>query len=302
MQRAPTDEELLTSDDPDGFREFYARHLSAVEAYFARRVGRDAAADLAAETFASALIARRRFVPGNAPALGWLYTIAARRLVDYQRRGLVRARTLDALAGEVRVRDHAAPSPEIPGELDAGLLRHLPPDQRDAIIAHVIDERDYQQLASESWVSEASVRQRVSRGITALRPPLQVYRASRQLARQDRVYRFGGGHFKPLRSIEPREPLDCSASASLILLGAGLFEPGPAWNSSRLAEAWGRPGEGRYFTVWANDEHVWIEFKLDADHGERFDPTPSRLAPNNTWLRSNTGPTRDFLPRHWPGL
>ena len=302
VELAPTDEELLTSNDPDGFGAFYARHLSAVEAYFARRVGPDAAEDLAAETFASALIARRRFVPGEAPALGWLYTIAARRLVDYQRRGLVRARTLEALASEVSVRDQPAPSPEEAAELDSGLLRHLPRDQRDAIIAHVIDERDYQQLASESWVSEASVRQRVSRGLTVLRRPLQVYRASQQLASQDRVYRFGGGHLKPLHSIGPREPLDCSASASLILLRAGLFEPGPAWNSGRLAEAWGRPGAGRYFTVWANDEHVWIEFKLDADHGERFDPTPSRLAPSNTWLRTNTGPTRDFLPRHWPGL
>src|SRR5215213_8687877 len=134
VQRAPTDEELLTSDDPDGFGEFYARHLSAVEAYFARRVGRDAAADLAAETFASALIARRRFVPGNAPALGRLYTIAARRLVDYQRRGLVRARTLDALAGEVRVRDHAAPSPGDPGR--ARCRPFAPPATRSARCDH----------------------------------------------------------------------------------------------------------------------------------------------------------------------
>lgn len=302
MLTTPTDEELLTSDHPEAFGVFYARHYREVETYFTRRVGSDAAADLAAETFASALVARRRFMPGPTPAAGWLYAIAARRLVDYRRRRLVRARTLEALASDVAVRQQAAPPPEIAAELDAGLLRHLPPDQRDAIVAHVLDERDYRQLASEFSASEASVRQRVSRGLTALRRPLQVYRSARELARQDRTYRLGGGHSKDLRSLGPREPLDCSSSASLILLQSGLFEPGPAWDSSRIADAWGRPGEGDYVTVWANEEHVWIEFKFELDHGERFDPTPSRLAPNNAWLRSKPRPIRDFVPRHCPGL
>jgi hypothetical protein len=34
----------------------------------------------------------------------------------------------------------------------------------------------------------------------------------------------------------------------------------------------------------------------------RFDPTPSRLAPNSGWLSTGAGPTREFTPRHWPGL
>jgi len=303
VRATPTDDELLLSRDPEAFGVFYARHLRGVETYFARRVGREAAPDLAADTFASALVARRRFVTGNVPAAGWLYTIAARRLVDFQRRGLVRQRTLEALASEAaRQESSAASSSSIAAEVDPGLLRHLPRDQRTAIVAHLLQERDYREIASDWRVAEASIRQRVSRGLTALRGPLRVYRAAQELARQDRAYRLGGGHFKPLPSVGPREPLDCSASASLILLRAGLFEPGPAWNSGLLAEAWGEPDEGRYVTVWANEEHVWIEFKLDADHGERFDPTPSRLAPNSGWMPTRPGPTRDFLPRHWPGL
>jgi RNA polymerase sigma factor (sigma-70 family) len=302
VRATPTDEELLTSLDPQAFGVFYARHLHKVEAYFARRVGRQAAADLAAETFASALVARRRFVARETPAAGWLYTIAARRLVDFQRRGLVGKRTLEALASEAAVRQAAAPSPGVAADLDEGLLRHLPRNQRNAIVAHFVEGRDYRQIASASRVSEASIRQRVSRGLTALRGPLRVYRVAHELARQDRRYRLGGGHFKPLASIEPGDPLDCSASTSLILMSAGLFEPGPAWTSGDFAEAWGRPGEGRYLTVWANEEHVWIEFKLDADHGERFDPTPSRLAPNTGWMSTRTSPKRDFEPRHWPAF
>jgi RNA polymerase sigma factor (sigma-70 family) len=296
-----TDEELLISGDPEAFGLFYSRNLPGVETYFARRVGRVPAADLAAETFASALVARRRFVAGNTPAAGWLYTIAARRLVDFRRRALVRQHTLEALASEATSHE-PPPISEIVAELEPGLLRHLPRDQRDAIVAHVLQDRDYRQIAAESHASQASIRQRVSRGLSALREPLQVYRAAQALARQDRTYRFGGGHCKDLSSIGPREPLDCSAAASLILLQAGLLERGPAWISARLAEAWGEPGEGSYVTVWANEEHVWIEFKLDSDHGERFDPTPSRRAPNNGWMPNKQGPTRDFIPRHWAGL
>ena len=297
-----TDEELLISADPRDFGLFYARHLAGVESYFARRVGRDAAADLASETFAAALVARRRFVPGPTPAAGWLYTIAARRLVDHRRRGHVQQRALEAITSELGVHNPAAMSPGIADDLDAGLLRHLPGDQREAIVAYVIHERGYRQISAQSRASEASVRQRVSRGLSELRRPLQLYRASQQVAREGRIYRFGGGHGKNLNSLKPGEPLDCSSSASLILLRANLFQPGPAWNSGHLAERWGLPGEGRYVTVWANEEHVWIEFKLDADHGERFDPTPSRLAPNSSWIRNNSGPTHEFLPRHWPGL
>lgn len=110
-------------------------------------------------------------------------------------------------------------------------------------------------------------------------------------------YRYGGGHGAVLSSTGPREPLDCSSSASLILVRAGLFEPAQAWTSRRFADEWGELGEGRYLTVWANGEHVWVEFKLDADHGERSDPTPSRRAPNSGWLSRRPGPTQQFAPR-----
>ena len=66
MTSIPTDEDLLGSDDPDDFGVFYDRHIRALLGYFARRTGDpEVAADLAAETFASALVARRRFRPGG---------------------------------------------------------------------------------------------------------------------------------------------------------------------------------------------------------------------------------------------
>lgn len=49
-------------------------------------------------------------------------------------------------------------------------LGQLPASQRDAVLAHVLSEREYRDIAREAGCSEALVRQRVSRG---LRPQTQ---------------------------------------------------------------------------------------------------------------------------------
>jgi RNA polymerase sigma factor (sigma-70 family) len=49
------------------------------------------------------------------------------------------------------------------------LLERLSPQQRDAIRAHVIDERPYGEIARVQGTSEAVVRKRVSRGLAAVR-------------------------------------------------------------------------------------------------------------------------------------
>ena len=49
-----TDDELLSSNDPEAFGVFYDRHVKALLGYFARRTyDAEEAADLTAETFAS---------------------------------------------------------------------------------------------------------------------------------------------------------------------------------------------------------------------------------------------------------
>jgi RNA polymerase sigma-70 factor (ECF subfamily) len=129
------------------------------------------AADLTGETFASAIVAQERYVPTGAPALTWLYAIAGRRLADYQRRGAVERRMQRALAME------RAPLSEADAEMirllgdDAAvaMLAELPPDQREAVTAHVVEDRGYPELAESLQTSEAAVRQRVSRGLATLR-------------------------------------------------------------------------------------------------------------------------------------
>jgi RNA polymerase sigma factor (sigma-70 family) len=168
----PSDDDLLTTDDGEAFGMFYDRHVRTMLGYFARRTGDpEVAADLTAETFASALTARRRYRPGGAPASAWLFAIAARRLADYHRRGRVEARAQKALAMErVPLGAEDAAMIEVLGD-DAAvrMLAVLPADQRSAIHSYVVDEYDYGVIAAAQGVSEPAVRQRVSRGLAALR-------------------------------------------------------------------------------------------------------------------------------------
>ncbi len=170
-----SDEQILASHDTQAFGVFYDRHAGALLGYFARRTGdAQAAADLTAETFASAISAQDRYVPTGAPATAWLYTIAARRLADYHRRGAVETRMRRSLAMRTpRLSpEDAAMIAVLADDAARALLEELPADQREAVAAHVIEGQDYAQLAGELETSEAVVRQRVSRGLAKLRKRL----------------------------------------------------------------------------------------------------------------------------------
>ena len=169
---SPTDEELLASHDTQAFGTFYDRHARTLLGYFARRTGDpQVAADLTAETFASAIVAQERYVPTGAPALAWLYAIAARRLADYQRRGAVERRMQRALAMErVPLSEQDAEMIRLLGDdVARSVLSELPVEQRRLVAAHVIDERPYGELAAENHTSEAAIRKRMSRGLATLR-------------------------------------------------------------------------------------------------------------------------------------
>ncbi len=173
--RARTDEDLLaaTPRDPDAFAELYRRHAAPLTAFFLRRTGSaELAADLTAETFAAALHRVRRFDPGRGTAVMWLYGIAGRELADALERGAVARRARRRLRiPAVELDDEALERVvEVAGSEETGrrlaeLLEQLPDEQREAVRARVIDERDY----SEFPVPPAIARKRVSRGLAGLR-------------------------------------------------------------------------------------------------------------------------------------
>ena len=155
----PTDEQLLLASvrDEDAFAAFYRRNVATVAGFFLQRV-RDAelAADLTAETFAAALQGRRRYDPAVAPATAWLFGIARHKLSRAYERGRVedRARrrmrmpSLDFNDCGLDALERAA-SEAIDGGRVLEALAALPPEQRDAVVARVIAERDYADIARE---------------------------------------------------------------------------------------------------------------------------------------------------------
>ena len=170
---AVSDEALLAGSDPAGFEEFYGRHVDALLGFFARRT-RDAelAADLTAETFAAALSARRRYNAGQGAAIAWLFGIAMKKLADAQRRGYADKKARRRLGLErIDLTDADIARIDQLGESTtaSALLEALAPEQRDAVRAHVVDERSYAEIAAEIEVSEAVVRKRVSRGLANVR-------------------------------------------------------------------------------------------------------------------------------------
>jgi RNA polymerase sigma-70 factor (ECF subfamily) len=168
----PSDEDLLLSGDPEDFGLFYDRYVDMLLGYFARRINHpEVAADLTAETFAAALVARRRFRRTATPAVAWLFGIAQHKLTDYRRRGAAEDRMRRRLGIQrVPVGDEDREMIAMLGR-DAAwhLIDELPAEQREAVRAHVLDDRPYDEMAQAAGTSEAVVRKRVSRGLGALR-------------------------------------------------------------------------------------------------------------------------------------
>jgi DNA-directed RNA polymerase specialized sigma24 family protein len=89
------DEAILAGLDgkPDAFAVFLRRHVAALLEHFASRTHDPGlAADLCAETFATALDEAHRFDPARGPAVDWLDGIARRLLDEAERRGVVKGR------------------------------------------------------------------------------------------------------------------------------------------------------------------------------------------------------------------
>jgi hypothetical protein len=114
---------------------------------------------------------------------------------------------------------------------------------------------------------------------------LRAIRAGNRIAHYP--YRYGGGHGSFHDSA-----YDCSGSVSYLLHGAGVL--GRPLDSGSLMH-WGRPGRGRWITVYANPGHAFAVVR-----GRRFD-TSGRSRTGSRWqndMRSAAG----YVARHPAGL
>jgi RNA polymerase sigma factor (sigma-70 family) len=164
--------------DEVAFAHLYRRYLPLVVRWCLRETqNRELAADLSAEVFAAALTSARRFRPERGSVTAWLLGIARNKLLESRRRRRVEDSARRRLRLEpVQLTDVDLDRVDELASLDAeilALVARLPVAQREALAAHVIDERPYEDIASELSCSQSVVRQRVSRALRTLRSQME---------------------------------------------------------------------------------------------------------------------------------
>lgn len=115
----------------------------------------------------------------------------------------------------------------------------------------------------------------------------QVISAANQI--RHRPYVWGGGHISWFS-----RGYDCSGAVGYALHGAGLLD---VTMVSGQLESWGEAGEGKWITIYANRQHVFMVVA-----GLRFDTRedpPGVSGPR--WHRAWVTPT-SFVARHPTGL
>jgi RNA polymerase sigma factor (sigma-70 family) len=163
--------------DDAAFTPLYRAYLPLVLRWAVRATGdRELAADLTSEVFAAAILASRRYRPEAGPVGAWLIGIANNKLRESRRRHRVEDSARRKLGIEPIALTDADMErvDELVGmeQRIQELVADLPADQREAVLAHVIDERSYEEIAAELQCSESVIRQRVSRGLRTLRSEL----------------------------------------------------------------------------------------------------------------------------------
>jgi RNA polymerase sigma-70 factor (ECF subfamily) len=170
----------LTS--PAEFAPVFDRHYDAVHAYLQRRVGPDAADELAAQTFLVAFERRARYDRSRPDARPWLFGIATNLLLHHRRQVVRRLRAyartgvdpvLDAFEGVEDRLDAAGLGREL-----AGALAGLSAEELEVLLLYAWAELSYPEIAMALEIPVGTVRSRLWRARGRIRELLEGRRAS----------------------------------------------------------------------------------------------------------------------------
>ena len=128
----------------------------------------------------------------------------------------------------------------------------------------------------------------------AVAPKEAPKRIKRAIAAANKIvgkpYRRGGGHGRHHDSA-----YDCSGSVAFVLREAGMLKKGAHPTSGDFLR-WGRPGYGKWLTVYTKQGHVFLIIA-----GARFDTTGSGRGVGPRWYTTSRRCT-GFKVRHIPGF
>jgi RNA polymerase sigma factor (sigma-70 family) len=163
---------------PADFAAIFDRHFDVIHAYLQRRIGRDLADELAAETFLIAFDKRARYDVSRPDARPWLFGIATNLLHRHRRHELRQLRAyarsatdpiLDAFDGVEARLDASSVRREL---VDA--LTRIPAEELDALLLFAWADFSYAEIAEALEVPVGTVRSRLSRARSRMRAELEL--------------------------------------------------------------------------------------------------------------------------------
>lgn len=163
-----SDAEIIAASlhDAGAFGEIFERHEQAIFKYAARRVGVEAASDVAADVFTTAFAKRERFDPSYDTCLPWLYGIAQNVVRDLQRRRGRASRAYDRFVVEVESVQRG-PEAEAAARMQVDELRvvlnKLNRRDAEAIVLFAVENLDYKQIAAVLGIKEGTVKSSINR-------------------------------------------------------------------------------------------------------------------------------------------
>jgi RNA polymerase sigma factor (sigma-70 family) len=160
----------------DDFADVYERYFAEIHRYIAGRLGRDAADDIAADTFVIALHKRDGFDASRGTVRAWLYGIATnlvarqRRAEQRRYRALTRAGARD-LAGQPEDHVSWAAAEGLQPRLAAALAR-LSQEERDVLLLVALADFSHEEISQALGIPYGTVGSRLNRARNKIRTAL----------------------------------------------------------------------------------------------------------------------------------
>jgi RNA polymerase sigma-70 factor (ECF subfamily) len=161
-----SDAELIAASrrDPEAFGAIFDRHYDAIFRFAERRIGRDAALELASEVFLTAFRVRENYGPERTSARPWLMGIASRLVLHEQRRF---ARYANAVQRAASHTHSSSTETQVLGTLELAALYEaldkIDPESRELLLLVTWEGLSYSDAAEALGVPVGTVRSRVHR-------------------------------------------------------------------------------------------------------------------------------------------
>lgn len=163
--------------EPDRFAEIFDRYYPEIHGYVDRRLGADAADDIAAETFLVAFRKRDRFDAAQGVPRSWLYGIATRLVSRHRRDEVRRYRALARMGAEPPLDGHEERVTAQVAASDArarlgAALAGLSSGDRNVLLLVALADLTYPEVAQALGIKYGTVCSRLSRARRQVRAAL----------------------------------------------------------------------------------------------------------------------------------